>query len=174
MTVLDLIAAKRYLNITGSDHDDTLNGIIAAAEAAIAERCGPLEPTEITARVDHLGGDVALSPTPAISLTTVTPDGGSAISLTGVYVDAGSGVVTGVSAGTYTIVYQAGRVTCPPDLLLAVKELVRHLWESQRGGNKRPGSTVSDATSNTIPGAAYLFPFRVTQLIAPHIQFGFA
>lgn len=172
MTVLDLTAAKEYLNITVTTSDTALTGIIAAAEAAIAERCGPLEPTTVTARVDHLGGDIALSRLPVLSLTTVTPVGGSALDLTNVYVDA-SGVVTGIAAGMYTIAYQTGRQTCPADLLLAVKELVRHLWSTQRGPTQRPGSAPSD-TSGSVPGAAYMMPNRVAEMIAPHVQIGFA
>jgi hypothetical protein len=72
------------------------------------------------------------------------------------------------------VVYLAGRSTVPDDLLFAVKELVRHLWTTQRGGATRPGSQQSDAMSNTLPGAAYVFPFRVEQLLAPHEQPGFA
>jgi hypothetical protein len=72
------------------------------------------------------------------------------------------------------VVYSAGRASCPADLLLAVRELVRHIWETQRGGTRRPGSSASSETANTIAGAAYLFPFRVEQLLAPYIQPGFA
>lgn len=174
MAVLELPTAKAYLNITNATSDDVLRGIIAAAEAAITMRCGPLEPVEVTARVVHSGGDFTLNRLPVASLTTVTPDGGAAMSLTGLYADPASGVVTGLGAGTYSVVYQAGRATCPADLLLAVKELVRHLWDTQRGPSRRPGSTASEITANTVPGAAYLLPFRVSELIAPHLQPGIA
>jgi hypothetical protein len=59
-------------------------------------------------------------------------------------------------------------------LLMAVKELVRHMWQTQRGPTRRPGSQPSESAANTVPGAAYLLPFRVSELIAPHLQPGFA
>ena len=176
MSALELDDAKTYLNITGTSSDTLLQSIIDAAEAAISAKCGPLQAVQVTEQASaSSSGTLALLTLPVIELTSITPaDGGTALNLDGVVLNGPAGVASGVCTGTFTVVYQAGRSQCPPDLLLAVKELVRHLWESQRGGTRRPGSTVSDATSNTIPGAAYLFPFRVSELIAPHMQPGFA
>jgi hypothetical protein len=114
-----------------------------------------------------------------VSLTSVTPYNGTALTLSDLYLDTASAVVTynsgaGFSANYYDVVYQAGRTTCPDDLLMAVLELVRHLWLTRRGPTRRPGSDPSEGTSNTVPGAAYLLPFRVSELVAPHLQPGFA
>lgn len=172
MAVLDKDAAKEHLNITGSTHDTQITAIIAAAEAAIAERVGPLEPVARTVRV-RPSGSCLLVPSPAAALTTVTDSNGTAIDTASLFLEQRSGIITqndgsSFSASWYTVVYQHGRTPCPADLVLAVKEMVRHLWTTQRGPSKRPGSTDSDATSNTIPGAAYLLPFRVSELIAPY------
>lgn len=175
MSVLTLAKAKTHLNIGTSAHDVELQDIIDAAEAAIAEKCGPLEPVAKSERVVGCGSSLLLRHTPVVELTSVTPVGGTAYDVALFYVDPTAGVVTWASGrGTfasspgYDVVYQAGRSSVPADLLLGVKEHVRHLWESQRGPQRRPGSTTSDAASNTLPGAAYLFPFRVEQLLAPH------
>lgn len=180
MSALQLAAAKEHLNIPSSNLDPEieLQAVIDSAEAAIAQRCGPLVPTEVTDRIRGERGKLALYTTPVISLVSVTPAGGSALTVDDLNVSAG-GVVEYLGAGFFTsrfydVVYSAGRTECPADLLLAVKELVRHLWEPQRGPARRPGSTTSTETSNTVPGAAYMFPFRVVQLIAPHEQSGFA
>lgn len=175
MSVVNLDEIKTYLNITGVAHDDALRGFIAAAEAAIAQRVGPLAPTTVTAAVSG-SSSMTLPVFPVLSLTTITGAGGVDVPTDGVTVDLASGILTTSRgwSGTYTVVYSAGRATCPADLLLAVKELVRHMWQTQRGPTARPGSTSSDAASNTIPGAAYMFPFRVEQLLAPHEQYGFA
>lgn len=178
MSVLTLAAAKTHLNITSTTHDTELGAFITAAEAAITVRCGPLESMAVTERVTVASGQLALSRPPVVSLVSVTPVGGSALTLGDLYLDGRAGVVTGnvssIPSGDYDVTYNAGRVTCPDDLLLAVKELVRHLWDTQRGPTRRPGSTASELTSNTLPGAAYLLPFRVSELIAPHMQPGFA
>jgi len=177
-SVLDLASAKAYLNITAGTFDAELQAVIDAAEAALAQHVGALQPTALTDRVE--GGDVALVlPTaPVVGLTSVTGVSGSTVTIGDLYVNQGAGVVTynsGISFAEryYTVVYNAGRATCPDDLLLAVKELVRHIWETQRGSG-RPGSRSSEMLSNTLPGFAYTFPFRVSELIAPHLQPGFA
>lgn len=175
MSVLPLAEAKTHLNITRSDYDDEILAMIGAAEAAIAKRVGPLEPTDVTATVTGLGA-LTLPVYPVLSLTTITDAGGTSIPLLGVNVDLAAGVVTGSSgaglgSSTYTITYSAGRESCSGDLRMAVMELVRHMWQTQRGPALYPGMT---DTPSPAPGAAYLMPYRVQELIAPHEQFGFA
>lgn len=111
---------------------------------------------------------------PVVSLTSVTPVGGSALTLVDLHLDAGAGVVTYDLGGWwfgspfYDVVYESGRESVPDDLLLAVKELVRHLWStSQRGGSRRPGS-------EAMASAGFLLPYAVESLIEKHLQPGFA
>ena len=130
-------------------------------------------------RVRGGGPSLVLPVCPATLLVSVLADGETALTVDDLYLDEVSGVVTYNSGATfsarfYTVAYMAGRETCPDDLKLAVLELVRHFWDTQRGPVRRPGSTASEGTSNTIPGAAYLLPFRVSELIAAHLQPGFA
>jgi hypothetical protein len=151
--------------------------VIASAEAALAKRVGPLGPESVTARVEG-GGALILPRTPAVSVTSVTPLGGDAIT-SGLHLDQAAATVTydtgaAFPPGYYDVVYEAGRAACPDDLLMALKELVRHMWSTQRGGSQRPGSQASNELSNSLPGSAYAFPFRVEQLLAPHTQPGFA
>lgn len=172
MTVLDLAAAKDHLGITGTGFDEKLTAMINAAEAAIAERVGPLEPTSRTVRVGP-SNQYLFVPSPAVSLTSVVDQDGTAVEVSSLHLDSRTGIVTANNGSNFTgrwfdVTYLAGRNPCPADLVLAVKEMVRHLWDTQRGPTRRPGSTASDTTSNTIPGAAYLLPFRVSELIAPY------
>lgn len=171
MSVLSLDQAKTHLNITVATHDAELQTFIDASEAALAKKCGPLVATSTTVKIQHFGGPMSLPITPALSLTSITDSGGVVASLTGLSVST-EGVVNGTTfaADLYTVVYQAGRSSTPADLLMAVKELVRHLFGTQRGPTLRPGSTTSEATANTVPGAAYLLPFRVSELIADYVQ----
>jgi hypothetical protein len=111
--------------------------------------------------------------TPAVSLTSVTPYSGTALTLSDLYLDTRTGLVTFNNmspfvAAYYDVVYDAGRSTCPADLLFAVKELVRHLWATQRAGARGGAS----AEGNAAPGAAHLLPYRVAELIVPHAQIG--
>lgn len=179
MSVLDLASAKAYLNITNGQQDVEVQAFIDAAEVVLTRHCGPLTSTAVTARVRGGSTSLMLPTAPALTLTSVTPVNGTAITLTDLYLHTRAGMVTynsgaGFYARFYDVVYNAGRSTCPADLLLADKELLRHMWQTQRGPTRRPGSQPSEGTSNTVPGAAYLLPFRVSELIAPHLQPGFA
>lgn len=177
MSTLLLADAKSYLNITSATHDVELQEFIDTAESAIAKRCGPLASTVTTRRVRG-GSALVLPVTPVIDLTSVTDVvSGATETIADLLVTPG-GVVErlhggGFTARWYDVVYNAGRASVPDDLLLGVKELLRHLWETQRG-TSRTASPRSDAASNTVPGAAYLFPFRVEQLIEPYVQPGIA
>lgn len=171
-SVLDVTAAKVFLNITGPVNDAELQTFIDAAEAAIARATGPLQATAVTAVLS--GGQTLILPTtPVIYLTSVTDSGGSVLTL-GDLRATPDGVVSFIGGGCfsapyYTVVYQAGRTvtaTVNADLLQAVKEMVRHKWATQRGGGGRPGSP----SMEMVPGSSFSFPYAVSELIAPHIQ----
>ena len=173
MAVLTLAAAKAHLNITVSTHDDEIQGMIDSAVAAIAERVGPIEAVAKTVRVTPLARHLRV-PGPAISLTSITDADGVAETLGDLYLEQGPGLISfndgrSFASRYYTVVYSAGRATIPKDLVLAVAELVRHFWATQRGPTQRPGAKGSETMANSVPGAAYLLPFRVSELIKPHM-----
>jgi hypothetical protein len=175
MSVVLLADVKTHLNITDVTYDAELQSMIDSAEATIVRKCGPLAPTATTRRV-YGGSFLIVEITPAISLTSVTPATASPISVSLLHLEP-TGIITYNSGQMFTdryydVAYSAGRTTCPADLALAVKELVRHLWDTQRGPTRRPGSESSQSAVLTQrqPGAGYLLPFRVLELIAPHLQ----
>lgn len=177
-SALALDDAKEFLNLATDASDVELQTFIDAAEAVIEERVGALQPKDRTDRVPGGGTALALFSTPAVSLTSVTEVGGSALTVGDLSLNGRAGVVRFTHGGTFTgreydVVYSAGRETCPPDLLMAVKFLVKHMWESQRGAASA-GSPFEDQQLASTPGAGYLIPYRVLELIAPHLQPGLA
>lgn len=173
MTVVAVDKMKAHLNITSGSHDAELLTFIAAAVAAISERVGALEPTPTTVRV-RPSQRVLRVPAPAVSLTSVTDADGESVDVDDLFFDTATGLVSfndglSFSSRYYTVTYVAGRDPVPADLVLAVMELVRHFWLTQRGPTRRPGGSTSEGTSNTVPGAAYLLPFRVSELLKPHM-----
>lgn len=177
MAILSLTDLKTHLNITDSTHDAELEDMIPAAVARIALDCGPLEAETKTQRVRGGGESLSLRTTPAISLTSVTPvPTGTALTLADLYLDTDSGVVTYDDGrwfihAKYDVVYSAGRASCPADLIMGVKELIRHAWSrSQRGGSRRPGSSPSEGYANTLPGAGDELPWDVQKWIVGHVQ----
>lgn len=181
MSVLALEVAKAHLNIPASStaDDDELQVTIDAAEGALARACGPLAPTTVTERVKGSRTMLKLRVTPALELTSVTPVGGAALTLSDLYLDQLAGVIEYDTGGTfgsraYTVVYVAGRDPIPDDLLQGVKELLRHMWKTQRGRERRrvPGvdGTDPEELAAAVGGAG--FPPRVLQLIEPYRQVG--
>ncbi len=171
MSVLTIEQARTFLRIEGVAHDDAIQDTIDAAEAVLTRLVGPLEVTATTAMVAPCDRSLLLPVVPVDDLTTVTDVDGNTISTADLDFDAATGIVTradgeAFTARRYTVVYDAGRASLPADLLQAVKELTRHLWQAQRGPT-RPG-----AQAEPNPGAAYLLPYRVQSLIEPHQLLG--
>lgn len=145
MSVLSLPDAKRFLQFREAGPVDAskeaeLQEQIEAAEDWVAGKVGPLSPTTVTHRVSG-GTDKLFLPTvPALSLTTVTPVGGTALDVAQLHVGERTGLVinqalTGAvfTAAEYDVIYLAGWVTLPRDLVQAVKEALLYFWGPQRG-----------------------------------------
>lgn len=178
MAVLTVPEAKAHLRIADSASDALVTAFILTAEATIARHVGPLESTSTTCRVVPNGARLALPTTPAISLTSVTPADGAALTIGDLYLNTTAGVVTYNSGASFTaryydVVYAAGRSPCPADLLMAVKEQLRSMWEgSQRGDAVAIGE--EEYVGDTVASAEWALSFEVSRLIAPHVQAGFA
>lgn len=171
MSVVLLADVKTHQNITTTANDTELQAFIDAAEAAIGKRVGPLATVARTVRVAPYPKALRV-PSPAASLTSVTDYAGTAVTLTDLRLDSDAGLISyldgrSMSGAWYDVTYAHGYATCPADLKLAVKEQVRHLWTTQRGGGaKRPGSGQAD---NVVPGSAHTLPYRVIELIDPYM-----
>lgn len=169
MSALSLSQAKAHLNITQAADDAEIQRVIDAAEAAIANRVGPLEPVRIVRRVRPTNGVLVLPVMPVVDVTSLSDYSGSALTVGDLYLDAEAGVLglsTGglLSSAHYTVTYRAGRATVPADLMQAVKELVAHLWD---GSQRAVGRTRSTDDSDRVAGA-YLLSYRVQSMLQPH------
>jgi hypothetical protein len=175
MSVLTLREAEIHLNITNptGETEAELQTFIDAAEAALASsRVGPIAPVTKTARVSGGGRTLLLPVAPAVSLTSVTPTGGTALTLADLYLDKVAATVAYTSDSPFTafwydVVYVAGRAAndVPDDLLWVNKELLRLMWSAQRPFGGRFASAPASAEPNTsIPGTARL----LDQLLADY------
>lgn len=169
MSVTTLVEAKTFLNLSTTQHDTELQTFVDRAEALVAERCGPLVAAPQSGRYTAGSGGLALPVYPIRALTSVTPVGGGTALTVGDLYPNDAGVIEMDDGGTfpagrYDVEWVAGHAdlaaNVPPDLKLGVLELIRHLWDTQRGASR----TRTDAGT---PGAAYIFPYRVEQALAP-------
>lgn len=170
MSVVTAAEAKAHLNLSGATPDEEVAVFIASAEAAIARRVGPLDVTQVTERVDG-GQRLVLRWPHALTLVSVTPVGGSPLTLADLYLQ--HGVIESNSgqfgSPRYDVVYSTSRgAETPADLRLAVLELVRHFWDTRRGNAPAAGGALPD---EQMPGMSqdmyYALPRRVEQLLAP-------
>lgn len=171
-TVADL---KKHINIPAdvTADDAELGEVLDAAVELVASMVGPLESGAVTEV--HRGVDsrlLVLRQMPATSLTSVSlryaTGETSALTLSDFDLDTEAGIVRLVSggwlAGTYVVVYDAGRATLPASVRLAVLIVAAHLWETQRvPGVNRFGSPDEPSVSR-----GYAIPNRAAELLAPY------
>lgn len=176
MSLLDLDDAKVALRMQTDADDQALQKVIDSAEAIIGREIGALTPDEFVERIEGCGRTkLALRRGPVAKLLSVTVSGGtSALDVDDLFVTE-SDIVERIDGGPfpayrYVVTYRAGYDNPPADLLEAILELTRHLWESRRGALSRRGSGAdADAIA---PG--YLIPNRVASLLAPFRRPGIA
>ena len=156
--ILGLSEAKAHLNITTSAHDEELRIFLAAATAACERHTGRVWGRRIV--TENLPGGHAMLMTsriPVISVVSVEEDDAA---VTGWTADTPSGVIVRDSGtwGAVAVTYVAGGATIPGDIAQGVKEMLRHLWETQRGTKRvLPGDDWD-------PGQGYSVPRRVAEL----------
>jgi hypothetical protein len=176
VSVLTLDEVKEHLGIdlADTDEDVELQRFIDAAESAVGRKCGGIGPATVTGRVDGYSRTLVLPTAPVVSLTSVTPVGGTALDVSSLDLNVAAGVVESLDGSAFTarrydVVFQSGRTTAPPDLLLAAKELVRHLWLTQRGAAPGSPGALPDGSVDPAAGLSFTWPWRVEQLMAPYL-----
>jgi hypothetical protein len=180
---LDELKQHLQMDLTKTTNDVELLRFLRAAEKAIGHRTGPLVPEQRVEKHDGGVRVILLRCPVAISLISVTYADGTSSTLSDYDLDTEIGLL-GWNFGTrgwfnggkrqVTVTYMAGFSEVPEDLKQAVKELVRHLWETQRPvATSRTRTAASiDVTPN--PGSYTSWPPRVQELVAPYVPLGVA
>jgi hypothetical protein len=186
MALITLQEAKDFLNITASTSDSELTAFTEAASSMWLARGLPGGPTARTETYDGGASRIALRHTPVVSVTSIAeavgnisyplteqPLGQGGTSAYGFTYDPWTGVVVRRTAGAATlfadgidnvsVVYTAGYATVPEDIKHAIKLLTKHLWDTQRGGAKRPGSGGDEQVPTT-----FSWPYRVEEIASAY------
>lgn len=168
MALLTLAEAKKQLNITSDTDDDELQTYVDAVTPVIEEYIGPVEPREVTERLDAESGRRALvlRTTPVLSLTSVEPllTGGITYPVDGLVLDPDTGEVRrrdgGWFRGLLLFTLQAGRTEVTPTVNLAARMLVQHLWRTQHPSRSGgcPVAARTTASASRSPGSATRCP----------------
>lgn len=170
--IVGLADTKAHLNIAADKtmFDEELRAFIEAATPVVEDVVGPVVVRTYTEV--HNGGPVlVLDHCPVVSLTSITAvlTGGSSYETTDVDTDQDTGVVRRLDGAAFTgplrVAYRAGRAVIPPNITQGAKEIVRHMWDTQRGhAGTRPGLGEEEFVTT---GSGFTIPRRVMELLAP-------
>jgi hypothetical protein len=185
--IVGLDEVKVYLNISSTDTsmDDELRSFIDAASDLAESYVGQvLGRRTFTSELYDGGADCIRIRNPrAISITSVYENGalvapsGYALDYTGqrLYRVGSSTLYATNSYGYWTagfnnvsVTYVAGYVNPPMAARQGVLEIIRHLWQTQRGSMSVLGRTLGgDELTPATTGAGYSLPRRAMELLDP-------
>jgi hypothetical protein len=179
ISILSLAEAKLHLSAgpgtTWTADDDELRNFLQAVTEAVESKAGACIRRTITQRVADGGCTIVLNTRPVISVTSVTSvwTGGPSWTGASLVLDADAGTVTTQLGavpfyyGPWDVVHVTGRAVIPERIIHAAKELLRHLWETQRGQLQGAALAAGGGeTFTTSAGWAFSIPNRVLEMLA--------
>lgn len=171
--IIGLDDTKEHLNLdlTDTTYDAELLAFLDAATPVVEDIVGPVvarSRTEV-----HDGGEyLVLNHSPVISVATLVPvhTGGTTYSPATLDVDTATGIVRRLDGGRFVgplrVTYVPGRRVVPPNIIHGTKEIIRHMWDTQRGRlGSRPGLGDDEYVTTS---SGYTVPRRAMELLAPH------
>ena len=169
--ILSLRDAKAHLNQSGTVDDEELRRFIEAATPVVEDVVGPVV-VRTYSEVHSSGSLLVLGYCPVVSLTSLAPvlTGGTSSTVADLDFDAETGIVRRLDGGSFTgpvrVTYQAGRPIVPANITQATAEIVRHMWETQRGhSGARPGFGEEELLPTS---SGFTIPRRAMELLNPH------
>lgn len=172
--LVSLQDVKQTLNITTSTYDEELRIYIEAATTAAEDHRDEVIAKRTVTYKDAFYGcsEVVLPYRPVVTLTSViNVETGLVYNLNGYNIDQNSGKVRALTGGNFTglleFTYVAGYTVVPPAFALAVRIIVQHLWETQRGpmGASRFAGSLDDAALMRFRSMNIFVPPRAQELL---------
>jgi uncharacterized phiE125 gp8 family phage protein len=168
--LVSLADARTHLGLSQTTNDDQLAGYLQTASRLAEDYTGKAwRRTAITKTYDGRSRSTLRLRAPVISVTSVVEDGAT---LTSSYyaLDAARGLLyrsgygwSGLTPQNVVVSYVAGPTdgAVPESIRHGVLEMVRHLWETQRG---RAGMPARGGDSEWSPDQGFSVPRRVQEL----------
>lgn len=183
-SILSLAEGKAHLTggpaTTWTGDDDELRNFLQAVTEVVESKVGPCVRRTVTQRVAPAGGgQIVLTQAPVLSVTSVTSvwTGGPTWTGASLVLDTDAGIVTTQLGavpfyyGPWDVVHTAGRAVVPERYIHASKELLRHLWSTQRGQlESGPLSASMGEEFTTSAGWAFAIPNRVLEMLQDDIS----
>lgn len=174
--MLTLAEAKLQLNIDPSNttNDVELQSFVDAAIGAVERHTGLVGTVRTVTDEKHtacFADKLWLDNKPVQSITSVTRvDVTQTWSVANLSVDVDTGVIrvlTGpLLTGLLKITYQAGYTIVPPNMNLAARIIVQHLWQTQRGPGTGSARFAGDEPESSFTaGNVFSIPHRALELL---------
>jgi len=182
--LFSLASAKAKLDIpaTSTGDDEELREFIEATTAAVEFFVGPVARRTVQQVVQGDREAWLLHTTPVLAVTAITPlqSWQQAIDVSVLDVDGRTGILRRTDwlwffSGDYRVTYTAGRAIVPPNVSLAAKLILQHLWRTNFGAARGPSVSDDFLATEQVPGFGYAIPNRALQLLQGDRQLeGFA
>jgi hypothetical protein len=175
--LFSLASAKAKLDIpsTSTGDDEELREFIEATTQCVEYFVGAV--ARRTAQQVVQGGrySVVLHTRPVLSVSSMVgiQPWQQAVDVSALDVDADTGIVRRTDIlpfwqGEYRVTYTAGRAAVPPNVSLAAKIILQHMWRTNYGaarGLSGIGGGEDFAVTEQVPGLGYAVPNRALQLL---------
>jgi hypothetical protein len=177
-SLLSLADAKGHLNITSTTNDEEILTFLDVVTVIVENRCGAMLPKTYVERYDG-GQRLMLRHGPPVSVTAIEPwygaGYGETVAPSAIVLDPVTWSIERIDGldfclGPYKVTYKAGRTVIPPNVLHGGRELLSHLWTTQRGPSTvgvQPAGLSEDELF-AVAGRAYSVPRAVLEMLAPH------
>lgn len=182
MGIVSLDEVKQHLNISTSALDEEIRRFMDAASDLAENYCGVILGRETIANEYHNGNvdHVVLRSPRAISITSVY-ENGTLLTAADYTLDPSGQRLYRVASGTFNnpnyfgvwapgvnavrVTYVAGFTNPPPSAKQGVLEIIRHLWQTQRGSTNV--LTRNQTGDDFLPTATFSLPRRAMELLDP-------
>lgn len=176
VSMISMDEAKAHLQITRSDWDEELSRFMQAATELVEDKGGYTVRRTFTDEIrDDIAWELVLSRMPVLAVRSVMSVWAGGPSWTdpgdqSILRVSDSGIVMQAQPlpfwwGPWKIAYDVGRAVPLERHLHAVKEQLRHLWDTQRGSMGTPLLQAGDEEYTTAAGFSFSVPRRVLELI---------
>lgn len=176
VSVVSLSEVKDILNIdrTVITYDDELRAYMESATSAAEDHRDEVLAKRTFTWEHRCSGynTLVLPKRPLVSLTSVVAvDGGATYNVNNIHVDHSTSRLTALSGSSFqgllTFTYVAGYTIVPSAYSLAVRMIIQHLWETQRGpmGASRFAGSLDDAGLMRFRSMNVFVPPRAQELL---------
>lgn len=175
IALFSLSDAKRFLNepLVDTTNDAEIEDMVNVVTEIVESKVGPVVPKTYSEKVQS-GQSLPLRHGPIISITSITPwmlgVGAETVSPSQVTINNEGWCLDrniGFWRGPYNVTYLAGRTSVSYSILMGGKDILDHLWETQRGSSLVGPGAPRDDEAFSVFGRTYTVPRAVLEMLHP-------